>query len=266
MINAYPEKPMIPYERTSVPMHEVVSYMQGVPDIDPEIKRAAYIMFRVESANGASGVCNNYVGCQADSGRWPDKFDASIVGIVEKEENGTGKTRLFVAFDKWQSSIDFLLDRVAARGLYIGAKALPISHLLVSNETELVRAYTKEWAKGDSSAEPDASTIASWHSMYGQAAALFRHGAAAPAPTPAPAPPPPSELPTSEKPAVKNNIATPAAAGGAAGASVVIITWALGLMHITVPAEVAAAMMVLAAPLLHLVAVRIGAEPSNPTP
>ena len=59
------------------------------------------------------------------------------------------------------------------------------------------------------------------------------------------------------------NIATPAAAGGAAGAAVVILTWALGLAHIVVPAEVATAMMVLGTPLLHMLAVRIGAEPAD---
>ena len=186
MINAYPEKPMVPYEQTTVPMHEVISYMQAA-GCDPEVKRAAYIMFRVESANGQSGLNNNYVGCQCDAGRWPSQFDALIVGVVQKAENGTGRTRLFAAFDRWQSCVDFLLDRVTARGLYIGAKALPFSHLLVTDETSLVRAYTKEWAQGNANAEPSADTIAAWHSMYGQAMALFRHGHVASAPV-APAP------------------------------------------------------------------------------
>lgn len=64
-----------------------------------------------------------------------------------------------------------------------------------------------------------------------------------------------------------SNQATAAAAGGASGAAVVLITWGLGLAHVTVPAEVAAAMMVLATPILHLIAVRIGAAPTEtPTP
>lgn len=176
MTNCYPEKPIIPYARTTVPMHEVISYMQAASGIDPEVKRAAYILFRVESANGQSGICENYVGCQADSGRWPAKFDPLIVGVVQTTENGTGRTRLFAAFDRWQSCVDFLLDRVATRGLYIGAKALPISHLLVTNQTDLVRAYVKEWAQGSAAAEPNADTVANWRSMYLQAEALFRHG------------------------------------------------------------------------------------------
>lgn len=181
MINAYPEKPMVPYAHTTVPMVDVISYIQA-DDCDPEVKRAAYVMFRTESANGQSGLNNNYVGCQCDSGRWPSKFDPLIVGVVQTTENGTGRTRLFAAFDRWQSCVDFLLDRVATRGLYIGAKALPISHLLVSTEDDLVRAYTKEWAQGRSDAEPSADTIAAWRSMYRQAAALFCHGHVAHAP------------------------------------------------------------------------------------
>jgi hypothetical protein len=156
--------------------------MQAIPHLDPEIKRAAYVLFRTESANGSSGLNNNYVGAQCDSGRWPAKFDALIVGVVQTMENGTGRTRLFAAFDRWQSCIDFLLDRVATRGLYIGAKALPISHLLVTDETDLVRAYTKEWAQGRADAEPSADTVAAWRSMYDQAQALFRHGSAPVAP------------------------------------------------------------------------------------
>ena len=63
-----------------------------------------------------------------------------------------------------------------------------------------------------------------------------------------------------------NNIAPPAAAGGAAGAVVMLVTWGLSLAHVTVPAEVAAAMMVLATPLLHLVAVRLGLDASTDAP
>lgn len=73
-------------------------------------------------------------------------------------------------------------------------------------------------------------------------------------------------------PTNKGAVATAAASGGVSGAAVVILAWALSLVHITVPAEVAAALMVVATPLLHLVAVRIGAEPAvdphaaTPTP
>jgi hypothetical protein len=63
-----------------------------------------------------------------------------------------------------------------------------------------------------------------------------------------------------------NNIATPAAAGGAAGAVVMLVTWGLSLAHVIVPAEVAAAMMVLATPLLHMLAVRLGLDAPDEPP
>lgn len=54
-------------------------------------------------------------------------------------------------------------------------------------------------------------------------------------------------------------VATANASMGAAGAAVVIVTWALSLVHVPVPAEVAAAGMILLSPLVHFVAARIAA-------
>lgn len=187
MNNAYPELPSVPYERTAVEMWQVQNHIRSVP-VDPEVQRAAYIMFRVESANGTKGVNQNYCGMQADGSRWPESLTHYFSGVAVEPENGTGRMRLFLAFARWEDCVDCLMDRVKARGLYIGAKALPISHLLVTDETSLVRAYTKEWAQGRADAEPSPDTIAAWHSMYGQAMALFRHGHVAPVPAPAPAP------------------------------------------------------------------------------
>lgn len=175
MINAYPDLPMVPYGRTTVPMHEVISCLQQI-DADPEIKRTTYIIFREESANGTKGVNNNYCGMQADGARWPENLTHYFSGVAEEPENGTGRMRLFLTFADWRDCISCLMDRVKGRGLYIGAKALPISHLLVTDETDLVRAYVKEWAQGSAAAEPSADTIAAWRSMYGEAQALFRHG------------------------------------------------------------------------------------------
>jgi hypothetical protein len=61
--------------------------------------------------------------------------------------------------------------------------------------------------------------------------------------------------------------ATAAASGGVAGAAVVIITWLLSLFHLEVPAEVAAAAMVVLTPIVHLIAVRLNVgDLSEPTP
>lgn len=181
MTNYYPEKPVVPYVRTTVPMHEVISYLQAA-SAPVEVKRTAYIMFRIESANGQSGLNNNYVGCQADSGRWPAKFDPLIVGAVETVENGTGRDRLFAAFDRWQSCVDFLLDRVEQRGIYIGGVAIPRSNMTVATEGDLCTAYVREWATGSRDAHPSAQQASNWHSMYMQAEALFRSQGTGPVP------------------------------------------------------------------------------------
>jgi len=59
-----------------------------------------------------------------------------------------------------------------------------------------------------------------------------------------------------------SSVATATASGGVTGAAVVIITWLLSVFHLPVPAEVAAAMMVVLTPILHLVALRMGLSPT----
>jgi hypothetical protein len=56
-------------------------------------------------------------------------------------------------------------------------------------------------------------------------------------------------------------VATGAASSGVAGATVVIVTWLLGLAHVQVPAEVAGAFLVVLTPVLHFAVVRLGIEP-----
>jgi hypothetical protein len=172
MQDSYPEKPLVPYDRTTVEMPEVVAYLQGA-DVKTEAKKAAYAVFRIESGNGKSGFNNNYVGAQADSGRWPAKFDPLITGVVEETENGTGRDRLFLAFGSWTSCVDFLLDRVLSRGLYVGGHATPISNMNVATETDLCTAYVREWAQGSATAKPTSADFETWESMYRQATELF---------------------------------------------------------------------------------------------
>ena len=52
---------------------------------------------------------------------------------------------------------------------------------------------------------------------------------------------------------------TAAAASGVSGAAVVILVWALSLVRVTVPAEVAASIMVCLAPVIHMIALKMGA-------
>lgn len=56
-----------------------------------------------------------------------------------------------------------------------------------------------------------------------------------------------------------NPVATSAASGGVVGALTILIVYILQeAAHITVPAEVAAALMVVLSPIVHLLAVRMG--------
>jgi putative flippase GtrA len=63
------------------------------------------------------------------------------------------------------------------------------------------------------------------------------------------------------------NSGTTAMAGSTGGstAAVVVLTWLLGLLHITIPPEVSAAAVALLAPLVHYVANRIPAHLAPPS-
>lgn len=172
MQNSYPEKPEVKYQKTTVEMGAVVSYMKLL-QVPMEVKRAAYIMFRNESANGTKGLNNNYAGVQADSGRWPAKWDNDIVGTVSKTENVTRKVRLFVAFHGWQDSINFLIDRVQDRGLYIGGYARLIAKMRITDAIDLAIAYKRDWVKGLKGYNPTEEEVANFLSMYRQAAKIF---------------------------------------------------------------------------------------------
>lgn len=172
MTNYYTDKMPIPYMRTQVEMPAIVSYMKQSIE-GKEIIRSAYIMFRNESANGRSGINNNYIGAQADSGRWPAKWDAHITGIVRKNEGRTGKERLFIAFDSYQTCIDFLIDRVKSRGLYIGGHCNRIVDMDVTSIDGLCAAYYKSWVEGKAEYVPTESEKSDFTSMYRQAEKIF---------------------------------------------------------------------------------------------
>lgn len=165
MRNAYPEKAMLEYRRTQVPMADVIDYMKITP-APVEARRMAYIMFRNESANGQSGVNHNYVGAQADGARWPARWDNQIAGIVRTPENGTGLARLFLAFYTWKTSVDLLVAEVIERGMFVGAVDVP-------DPVALELKYLREWVYGNPHAEPTPQQAEGFASMYAQAMALF---------------------------------------------------------------------------------------------
>ena len=172
MGNAYPEKPVVQYRETKIEMGAVVKYLQDLP-APTEVKRSAYIMFRFESANGSKGINENYVGAQADSGRWPSRFDNKIIGTVVKNENGTGRERIFVAFSSYTDSLDFLVDRVEDRGLFVGGYARLVAKMKISNPEQLCLAYKRDWVTGNKKYLPSTDECNSFLSMYRQAAKIF---------------------------------------------------------------------------------------------
>ncbi|HWV69518.1 hypothetical protein [Chitinophaga sp.] len=172
MKNAYPEKPVLKYMPTRVEMATVIAGIKKA-DYPAEVKRAAYIIFRIESANGTKGINNNYSGFQADAGRWPSMYDKAISGVVQKKENGTGNMRLFIAFNKPEDSLNMLMGRLQARGLYIGGTTHKILEMEVHTVTDLARAYKKEWAAGNPKAEPPALEVQTFKSIYKQAQTIF---------------------------------------------------------------------------------------------
>lgn len=172
MKNFYPDLPVIPYQKTSVSMPDVIAYLQSL-DIDKEIKRATYCIFRNESSNGKSGISNNYIGFQSDSGKWQSQYDHYFVGTCVKIENRTGKERGFLCFSKWQDSIDILTDKIENRGLYIGGSTHLITHQQVENKTELAECYLREWVTGSATYTPTDAEINNFISMYNQAEKLF---------------------------------------------------------------------------------------------
>jgi hypothetical protein len=176
MTNAYPELPKLTYQHTTVPMPDVVAHLQA-QNVPTEVKRATYIIFRIESANGHKGINNNYVGAQADSGRWPAGLDPALSGTVTIPENQTGKLRIFLAFASWTGSVAFLADRVTARGLHVGGTTHQVLTMPVTDAHALARAYQKEWVQGSASAEPTAQDLSDFLSMYAQAEKLFTEGA-----------------------------------------------------------------------------------------
>lgn len=172
MTNAYPDKKLLPYMRTTVEMSVVILYLQGL-SIDKEIKRISYILFRNEGANGKSGVNNNYCGFQADVGRWNEGYTPLISGIVSKIENGTGRNRLFLAFYDVGGCLSMLTRKMTERDLYVGGTITKIVTMKINTPTDLCRAYQKSWVTGSPSAEPSDTQLKGFLSMYNQAAKLF---------------------------------------------------------------------------------------------
>jgi hypothetical protein len=172
MVNAYPEKPVLPYKKTTVAMCDVVDYLRTL-NVSKAIKIAAFILFRTESGNGNKGVNNNYCGLQADSGRWPAELDKYIIGTCVKSENMTGKQRIFLCFESFHASVDFLINRIESRGLYVGGTTHLITKTFIATPEDWAKAYHHEWVTGSAKSVPSKEEITGILSMYRQGVTLF---------------------------------------------------------------------------------------------
>lgn len=170
--NSYPELPVLPFKKTAVTLDEVEVYLQSLT-IPKPIKIAAYVMFRNESANGTAGVNNNYLGIQADNGRWPDSLKSHIVGTVVQNENMTGRARRFLAFDSFKGSIDFLINRIQNRGLFVGGTTSFITRMQINSPDAWAIAYWRCWVTGNANAQIPDSDRNGLLSMYKKGSTLF---------------------------------------------------------------------------------------------
>jgi hypothetical protein len=170
--NFYPNKPQLGYKKTIVSMQKVADYL-NTTNYPVEVKRATYVILGIESGDGQHGINNNYCGAQADSGKWPGKYDEFIVGTVLQYENGTGKLRRFLAFSGYTASIMFLADRLQHRGIYIGGATYKIVKMTPRSPAELALAYTREWVTGNPKANLDLNMLNAVVSRYKETTKLL---------------------------------------------------------------------------------------------
>jgi hypothetical protein len=130
-------------------------------------------MFRNESANGAKGINNNYIGAQADGQRWPAALTPSFSGTVVMPENGTHVQRCFIAFNDLNGCITFLMNRVSSRGIYIGGTTHLVVTMRITSPIDLAVAYHREWVTGSATSDPSPAELDSFLSMYADGARLI---------------------------------------------------------------------------------------------
>lgn len=171
--NSYPEKPIVAFVSVPIPQQKIVDTLK-LSTAPLEVKIAAFVIMRNETGNFHSIInSTNPSGTQADSGRWASLWDSKIVATCLQNEGMTGKERRFVVFDKLDTGILFLIDRVEHKGIFIGEKVDSNYYKgNVKTIEDLAIAYWDEWVEGDSSIPSD-KFIYDFTSMYNQAKKIF---------------------------------------------------------------------------------------------
>ena len=118
-MNFYPELPEVEYKQTTIGMPFVVMFAKSlIGKYSLDTVRMAYVIFRNESANGKSGVNNNYIGLQADNAKWEGLPMENVIGTCVKTDNA-GDSRRFICFnwDGYKVCFDFLCYKVQQRNI-----------------------------------------------------------------------------------------------------------------------------------------------------
>lgn len=171
--NSYPSLPVIPFKSVKVEMGAIINAIKNAPH-PVEVKRAGYVVARNETLNGQKTVNGtNICGAQSDCGKWQEEYDSTIVATCIKNENLTGKQRGFVIFDTLQNGVDFLLDRIEAKGIFIG-EHVDGKYFKgdVCTPEQLADAYEDEWVYGEDH-KTTVQEIKDFESMYKQSLILF---------------------------------------------------------------------------------------------
>jgi hypothetical protein len=170
--NAYPKKEELKYHKTVADIPDLIIKLKSF-NVPLEVKRASYVIFRVESRDGRSGINNNYAGLQADGDPWPSMYDPLIEGTCVIGENGTGNPRRFLCFGSFEKFLTMYVDRLYKRGLYIGGQTYFKVKMSVKTPEDLCRAYVKDWVSGDAKVEPSADKLKNFNTYYKLAEAVF---------------------------------------------------------------------------------------------
>ena len=170
--NAYPNLPVVAYQQTVVSKQDIADYI-AAQDITQDVMIATYAITGIESSFGSKGINNNIAGIQADGSKLGNGFDGKVIATTVIGENMTSNARRFTVFANWQDGVDYLINRVQGRGLYVGGYAHPYAKMQINNATDFVRAYYKEWVEGDADAEPSLKNKADYLYCFEAAKAVM---------------------------------------------------------------------------------------------
>ena len=138
--------PTLNYIGTPVSKADLLQYIDST-NYSVEIKTAVMTIVVQEVDNDSTGtikigVNNNMVSAQGDGNKWDKSYNKYFTGVTFT------KSRWFMCFDTWQHSVDFMLDRVKVRGMYIGGYAPMYAKTTINNLDTFITAYQQEWVEG----------------------------------------------------------------------------------------------------------------------